>query len=50
MSFFNVMNLSQNKYLKICENYKNDPIVTCFEPNAQGNELAKTQEAVGDQT
>ena len=40
--FFHVMNLFQNKYLKICKNYKNDPIVTRFEPVAQGNVLGET--------
>ena len=40
--FFDVMNFSQNKYSKICENYKNGPIVTRFEPVAQGNVLSYT--------
>ena len=39
--FFDVMNFSQKRYSKICENYKNDPIVTRFEPIAQGNVLGE---------
>ena len=40
--FFDAMKFSQNKCSKLCCNYKNDPIVTPFEPVAHLNVLGWT--------